>query len=82
MDEAGEEPVRATGRIGLRKWLSLAAALAAALLVAGCAAAAQTVPDEPNIVFVLADDMRADEFERIEGFRRLAAEGVTFENAS
>ena len=36
---------------------------------------------KPNIVFVLTDDMRADEFSRIEGFRELAAEGVSFENA-
>ena len=73
--------MRAARSTGPRKWLSLATAVAAVLLVAGCAAAAQTIPDQPNIVFVLADDMRADEFERIEGFRSLAAEGVTFENA-
>jgi N-acetylglucosamine-6-sulfatase len=53
----------------------------ATLLASGCAAEAQIPPERPNVVFVLADDMRADEFGRIEGFRRLAAEGVTFENA-
>jgi N-acetylglucosamine-6-sulfatase len=37
--------------------------------------------DKPNIIFVLTDDMRKDEFSRIEGLRALAAEGVTFENA-
>jgi N-acetylglucosamine-6-sulfatase len=73
--------VRAARRTELRKWLSLAAAIAAALLVAGCSAAAQSVPEKPNVLFVLADDMRADEFGRIEGFRHLAASGVTFENA-
>jgi len=40
-----------------------------------------TSRDKPNIIFVLTDDMRKDEFSRIEGLRALAAEGVTFENA-
>jgi N-acetylglucosamine-6-sulfatase len=42
----------------------------------------QRSPEKPNFVFVLADDMRADEFEHMPQTRQLLAEqGLMFENA-
>ncbi len=43
---------------------------------------AQTPTQQPNIVFILADDMRADEFEHMPQTRQLLAEeGLVFEEA-
>jgi len=55
-----------------------------AFFAAGCSGLtqeeAQTPTRQPNIVFILADDMRADEFEHMPQTRRLLAEeGLAFE---
>ena len=42
----------------------------------------QEAPEKPNIVFILADDMRADDFEHMPQTRELlAGQGLTFSNA-
>lgn len=56
--------------------------LVALLAFSGCAAPLQHADEKPNIVFILADDMRLDEFEYMPQTQRLFAEqGLTFENA-
>jgi N-acetylglucosamine-6-sulfatase len=62
----------------------------AAFLIVGCSGdetaqegtgAETEAPAQPNIVFILADDMRADEFEHMPQTQQLLAEqGLTFEN--
>jgi N-acetylglucosamine-6-sulfatase len=64
------------------RWALFLIALAIFIVSTCTAAAAQPGPEKPNILFVLADDMRADELQRIERFDRLLIQrGVTFENA-
>src|SRR3954470_6730216 len=63
----------------------------ASFLIVGCSGdetaqegtgAETEAPAQPNIVFILADDMRADEFEHMPQTQQLLAEqGLTFENA-
>lgn len=53
-----------------------------AMLVVLVACSAPPAPDKPNVVLILADDMRADDLKHTPETRSLlAAEGVTFENA-
>jgi hypothetical protein len=40
-----------------------------AFLIVGCSASAQQAPTPPNIVFVLADDMRYDEVAYLDGLQ-------------
>jgi len=59
----------------------------AAFLVAGCSVGESAqegtgAPTQPNIVFILADDMRLDDFEHMPQTRQLFAEqGLAFDNA-
>jgi N-acetylglucosamine-6-sulfatase len=63
----------------MKKWSFLvAAAIATALLAAGCAAKAQEVPERPNLVFVLADDSRYEGLMLQENVSELAGEGTLF----
>jgi N-acetylglucosamine-6-sulfatase len=56
--------------------------LVALLAFSGCGAPLQYAAEKPNIVFILADDMRLDEFEYMPQTQRLLAEqGLTFENS-
>lgn len=59
----------------------LTAIAIAVLAVVGCAAEAQEVPRKPNVVLILTDDMRYDEFAKIERFRAFAQEGTFFTRA-
>ncbi len=55
-----------------------------ALLLAGCSGSSREaqVPTGPNIVFILADDMRADDFEHMPQTQQLFAEqGLIFDKA-
>ena len=55
------------------------------LLAVGCSGPTQgeaQTPTQPNVVFILADDMRLDDYEYMPQTRQLLAEqGVTFEEA-
>ena len=68
-------------------WVVALAALLAGAACASSLASAQEVPpsespaDAPNVVFVLTDDMRYEEFEKIARFRGFAREGTFFERA-
>jgi arylsulfatase A-like enzyme len=45
-------------------------------------AKAQTVPAQPNIIFILTDDMRYDDLAYVPETRRLLGDGgMSFENA-
>ncbi len=58
--------------------------LLVALTVTGddTALAQEQVPQKPNIMFILADDMREDDFEHMPQTRKLlAGQGLTFSNA-
>jgi N-acetylglucosamine-6-sulfatase len=56
--------------------------LVALLGFSGCTASLQDLIEYPNIVFILADDMRLDESEYMPQSQQLLAEqGLTFENA-
>ena len=70
--------------------LAWVVALAALLAGVGCASslalAQEALPSEPaadapNVVFVLTDDMRYEEFEKLARFREFAREGTFFERA-
>jgi N-acetylglucosamine-6-sulfatase len=66
----------------LRKWLSLATVIVAALLLAGCAAQGQEVLRKPNILFILTDDQEPASVAYMPAVeRKLVAGGTTFENA-
>jgi len=77
-DTSGRSVVR-LGRVAC----SLAAALACLLLTPAMQAA--PLPQRPNIIFILMDDLRWDEmdypFVRVPNIQRIARDGVRFSNA-
>jgi len=77
-DTSGRSVVR-LGRVAC----SLAAALACLLLTPTMQAA--PLPQRPNIIFILMDDLRWDEmdypFVRVPNIQRIARDGVRFSNA-
>lgn len=65
----------------MKRVLQVLGALAALAALAGVPACSAS-PDRPNVVLILADDMRADDLRHVPRTRSLLAEeGVTFENA-
>lgn len=77
--------MREVGRSKLGRWLSLVVAVAAAVVVTGCAAVAaqeeRAVTGKPNFVFILTDDQTADTLRYMPAVREnLEARGTTFEN--
>jgi N-acetylglucosamine-6-sulfatase len=65
----------------VRTWHLVAAAIAAALVAAGCAAEAQELPQRPNIIFVLTDDQGPSTLARMDHVQtEIVADGRTFTN--
>ena len=76
--------MRKEGKSKTGKWLSFVAAVAAALIVTGCAALAaqeRASAGKPNFVFVLTDDQTAATLPYMPAVRQnLVSRGTTFEN--
>jgi len=62
--------------------MALAVVLLSAAYYSGAPVAAQTTPAKPNFVFILADDMRYDDFSYMPKARNLiGSQGMTFTKA-